>query len=138
MSENKENDFDPKFPEPTPLKRMAVLEYDWGPQHFKMLCSAATIRKEKYTTGEMVEWLHFKGVQFFREIPAEAEVKMTTYLVPANYVTKIEPGPYYHVSSGVKTIDTGVFPPIHPVPAASLGIKALDDAIANLMTAERN
>jgi hypothetical protein len=104
-----------------------------------MLCIAANVRREKWETGEMVDWLHCKTVQYFDRLPTDDELKSTTtWLIPASYVTAISPGPTFRIAKGKKTVDIGVVPPEHPSPAGSLGVQAVDAAIKNLMTPQRN
>jgi hypothetical protein len=134
-----EIDYSSYLPEPTPLRQSAIVEFTWGPQEFRCLCVGADVRTESWETGEAVDWLHFKGVQFFDSIPGESETtKTTTYMVPARYVTRFDDGPPYRVTQGKKTEDIGVFPPEHPTPAASLGVDVVRQRVAERLTPERN
>lgn len=132
-------DYSSYLPEPTPLKRAAIIEYQWGATHFRMLCTAADVREEPWNTGDKVVWLHCKVTQVFDHFPSESEPKTTTtIMVPASYVTKIEPGPKCHVSQGKRNPDIGVFPPEHPDPKESLGIELVRRKIGEMMSPERN
>jgi hypothetical protein len=132
-------DYSAYLPEPTPLRQAAIVEFTWGPQHFRILCVAADVRTEPWETGEAVDWLHFKGIQFFDKLPNESDsVSVTTYMVPARYVTRFDDGPAFRVQQGKKTVDIGVFPPQHESPAGSIGVEALRQRVAERLTAERN
>lgn len=130
-------DYSEYLPEPTPWRTSAVVGFQWGNESFTVLCVAGDVRVEPYE-GNPVTWLHFKGRQFFGAVPTDLSTSVTTYMAPASYVTKIEPGPPYKVSQGKKTVDIGVFPPMLPDPPGSIGIEEVQRLVVELLTPERN
>jgi hypothetical protein len=100
-----EIDYSAYLPEPTPLRQSAIVEFTWGPQHFQLLCVAADVRTEPWETGEALDWLHFKGMQIVGALQNETDpVSVTTYMVPARYVTRFDNGPPFRVREGKKTV----------------------------------
>jgi hypothetical protein len=127
------------LPEPTALTQSLIVEYQWGAEFFRLLCTAATVRKEKWETGEVVEWLHCKATQFFDRLPTDAELSSTkTLMIPAGYVTRISPGPTFRIAKGRRTEDVGVFPPEKPTPPNALGVVQVDAAISSYLVPSRN
>jgi len=132
-------DYSAYLPEPTPLRQSAIVEFTCGSQHFQLACTAADVRAEPWETGETIDWLHFKGLQILNRLPNESEsASVTTYMVPARYVTRFDDGPLFRVGLGKKTVDIGVFPPDYETPAGSIGVDALRHRVAERLTVERN
>ena len=128
-----EIDYSKTLPEPIPLRQAAIMEFTSGPQHFTLLCVAAEVRNELWEDGRRVDWLHCKGVQVFNAMPNESEpIKSTTYMVPADYVTRFDTGPPYKISEYKKTEDIGLFPPEHPAPTDKLGVKVLRQRVRQM------
>lgn len=128
-----EIDFSKTLPEPVPLRQAAILEFTWGSQHFRLLCVAAEVRNEAWKDDKQWDWLHCKGVQVFDAMPSESEpISTTTYMIPAEYVTRYDSGPPYKVSEHKKTADVGVFPPKFAPPDDKLDIKVLRQRVRQM------
>lgn len=126
------------LPDPVPLKRAALVTYEWGEQKFEIICTACSVRTVEWKdTGERIAWLHCKAMRT-AEIKPEGATSMMTVLIPAHYVTSIRPGPTFRMTSSRPTRDIGVFPPTKPTPAASLPLSDLEKAVADLLDPARN
>lgn len=125
-------DYSEYLPDPTPWGISAVVEYRWGDQDFKIFSVAGDVREEPWDDGRQIVWLHFKGAQFFGELPKEMQKSAMTMMVPASYVTKITDGPPYLIAKKKKSVDVAVFPPKHPDPSSAMGVANVREAVEAL------
>jgi hypothetical protein len=58
---------------------------------------------------------------------------MMTVLIPAHYVTSIQPGPTFRMVQSVPTRDLGIFPPNQPTPPDHLPLEEIEEKIAELL-----
>jgi hypothetical protein len=124
------------LPEPTPLRKAALIKYRWGAAEFTILASACSLRTTAWGGGQMT-WLHCKAQQVEAVRPDEPTGLMTA-LIPAPYVTSVGPGPTFHLTRGSGNEDIGVFPPNQPAPAGALPLAEVERALAELLLVERN
>jgi hypothetical protein len=126
------------FPEPAPLRRAAAIRYEWGEQKFEIWCTACSLRTHPYTeTGEVITWLHCKALPV-AEIPADRPANLMTVLIPAHYVTSIQPGPTFRLERSGHSRDLGIFPPTQPTPANRVSLDELEKALTDLLDPGRN
>jgi hypothetical protein len=75
------------LPQPTPLRRAALIEYEWGPQHFEIICTACSLRLIEWPdTGEEVVWLHCNMMPL-AELNPNGPTRMLNVLIPAHYIS---------------------------------------------------
>src|SRR6266702_973971 len=126
------------LPDPTPLRRGAVIHYECGTLKFEILCIACPIRILPWKeTGERITWLHCKAIPK-QEIPQDKPAKMTTVLIPAHYVTAIETGPTFTLFSSHRSEPIGIFPPNQCTPQNHLSLAQIEKIIADLLEPSRN
>jgi hypothetical protein len=126
------------LPQPAPLARAATIEFQWGEQHFELWATACSLRTLPWPeTGELVSWLHCKGMRV-AEIKSDEPTGLMNLLIPAGYVTVIKPGPTFRLGRWGMSGDIGIFPPIHPAPANALPLAELELGIMELLQPERN
>jgi hypothetical protein len=126
------------LPEPTPLRRAAVIRYQWGEQQFVIWSTACSVRTLAWReTGEQLTWLHCKARPVAEITPDEPTVLMTV-LIPAHYVTGIEVGPTFRVSKAAMRNDLGIFPPNQVTPPNRLALAEIEKALADLLDPSRN
>jgi hypothetical protein len=120
-----------RLPEPTLLKRNAVIKYRYGEQSFEVLSWACSVVSEVWEdTGECLNWLHLKGRQAFRDRDAgRCGVKL---LIPTKYITSIEQGQRFRRSRIRTSPDVGVFAPDRLAPQDALDIAQVERAINEL------
>jgi hypothetical protein len=120
-----------RLPEPIDLKRIAIVKFQLGDDHFEAYCWAASIRSEVWeNTGERMNWLHLKGRQAHGGELTDAPG--VTLIVPAQYITSVEPGPAYQRTKRRTKADVGVIPPGKPAPQNALELSDIERAIADL------
>jgi hypothetical protein len=126
------------LPPPTPLGQGLSVHFQWGEQKFEMVASAASIRAFPWEdTGEVVTWLHCKGIQV-QAMKPDAEVGLTSYLIPAAYVTHAAPGPTFRLVRASPQSDLGIFPPTKPAPPNAVATDELDRIIGSMVDASIN
>ncbi len=126
----------PYLPPPAPLFRTALVEYDWGHTSFQIVATACSVRVTPWGSEEMT-WLHCKAMQTMM-INAEEPIGLMSVLIPAHYVTRIEPGPDYRIVRTRQGEDIGVFPPNQLPPASAVPLAQIERVLAELLTPERN
>jgi hypothetical protein len=128
----------PDLPEPHPLRRSALIEYYWGSVKFEIVASACSLRQTAWGS-EQVTWLHCKAIPT-AEIKPEEETALLNVLIPAHYVTAIQPGQTFRPGRRKKSAngDIGVFPPNQPTPEDALPLEEIESVVAELLTPERN
>jgi hypothetical protein len=126
----------PPLPEPAPLGRTAHISYRWGEMAFNILATACSLRTTVWGDGSMT-WLHCKAKPI-AEITPDESTGMMTALIPASYVTSIQPGPTFRLNRSRPSVDLGVFPPVWPAPAGSLPLAEVERILEELLTPERN
>ena len=126
------------LPEPTPLRRAAVICYQWGEQKFEIWSTACSIRSVPWEkTGELMTWLHCKA-RPVAEIAPEDDTELMTVLIPAHYVTCIHAGPTFRLGRTGKTKSLGIFPPIHAAPTNRLPLPEIERVLTDLLDPGRN
>ena len=124
--------------EPTPLRRAAVIHFQWGPQKFEVWCIACSIHTLTWIeTGELVTWVHCKGLPK-QEIAQGEVVKLMPVLIPAHYVTGIEIGPAFTHLSFHRSEAIGLFPPNQPTPEHHVSLREIVRIIADLLDPSLN
>lgn len=127
----------PDFPAPDPLRCGAIIIYQWGETTFEIAATACSVRVTPWGAAPMT-WLQCKARQT-REITPGEPIGMMMVLVPAHYVTAIQPGPPFHITPNRQpSDDIGVFPPTHPAPANALPLEQVEAALAELLSPELN
>ena len=121
----------PVFPAPAPLRRAALIEYHWGETKFEIVASACSLRFALWG-AEAVTWLHCKAIQTAAMTPGEP-TGLVNVLIPAHYVTRIEPGPTFRLTRSGQPDEIGVFPPDQPTPAAALPLAEVERVLADLL-----
>ena len=122
-----------RLPDPVDLTRVAFLEYQWGEQSFELACSACSVRTEIWEdSGEPIVWVHCKGSQIFNGQLPDGKATSRKFLIPANYVTSLKPGPVFKVSKRRGSPDIGIFPPTQPVPEGQMLLSEIEKVIAEL------
>jgi hypothetical protein len=124
------------LPEPTPLRRAALIEYRWGAMEFAILATACSLRTTPWG-DEQVTWLHCTARQTMHVRP-DQPVSLIPVLIPAAYVTSIEAGSPFHLKRGSGSEKIGVFPPNQPAPSGALPLAEVERALAELLLVERN
>jgi hypothetical protein len=126
------------LPPPAPLRRALSFRFQWGEQKFEMVASAAAVRTVPWgEAGEAVTWLHCKAVQLQAMKPG-VEVGLTSYLIPAGYVTHAAPGPTFRTARAKAGGDLGIFPPTQPPPQDAVPLAELSRVVAALLDASVN
>ena len=124
------------LPEPTPLRRTAIVSFVRGEQLFHIVCVACSLRREPDPDagGESVDWLHVHGFQGGPHafVNPSGSVPTTPYLIPAKYVMRIAYGGRYRIVQHKKSPDLGIFGPELPAPDAALPLSQIRDIIAGL------
>jgi hypothetical protein len=121
------------LPAPAPLRRAALLRYQWGEQHFEVLCSACSVRVLRWPqTGERLTWLHCKAIPT-RELNPEGPTGLMNVLIPAHYVTGIEPGPTFQLKRAGPSRDIGIFPPNQPTPEKAVPLEEIERVLLELL-----
>jgi hypothetical protein len=120
----------PLLPVPDPLPRAALITYWWGKARFEFVATACTVRTTPWGAGQMT-WLHCKGAQP-AAIKPDAPTGEMVFLIPAQYVTGVKPGPTYQITDRHPTDDIGLFPPSHPAPPHALPLPEIERALAGL------
>lgn len=129
-------DLSTTLPDPTPLRRTAIIHFVWGSQEFDVVCTACSICQALDShSGKEIAWLQCKGFQGGAVNPI-GNVATQRYLVPAHYVTNIAYGGRFRIVEQKKSEDLGVFPPIHPSPATALSLDKIRELIASLQVQE--
>jgi hypothetical protein len=126
----------PFLPAPLPLRRAALIHYQWGDAKFEIVASACSVRTTPWGNEQMI-WLHGKAVQT-ASIKPDADTGLINVLIPAHYVTGIAPGPTFRLGRSGKSDDIGVFPPNQPAPEEALPLEHVERILAELLTPERN
>ncbi len=126
----------PVLPAPAPLQRALAITYRWGETQFEMLASACSIRRTPWGDDEMA-WLNCKAMQTALVKPGEP-IGLMNVLVPAHYVTALQPGPTFQIAKSHTSGDVGVFPPNKPTPADHLPLDEIEKVIAASLAVERN
>jgi hypothetical protein len=126
----------PLLPAPTPLRRGALIEYQWGQSHFEIVASACSLRTTPWGSGQMT-WLHCKAMRT-AEVKADEPTGLMNVLLPAAYVTAVGPGPTFQIARHGRTEDLGVFPPNQPAPVDALSVAEIEQILAELWVSERN
>lgn len=126
----------PYLPPPAPLFRAALIEYQWGAAKFEIVSTACSVRATPWGSEEMI-WLHCKAMQTVM-IQAEQPTGLMSVLIPAHYVTGIQPGPAYRIVNTRRGQDIGIFPPNQVTPASAVPLAQIERALAELRTPERN
>jgi hypothetical protein len=121
----------PIFPAPAPLGRAALIEYYWGNARFEIVAAACSARLALWA-GEAVNWLHCRAIQTATMRPGDP-ARLMNVLIPAHYVTRIEPGPTFRRNQTGQPNEIGVFPPDQPAPAAALPLAEVERALADLL-----
>ncbi|MDB5313993.1 MAG: hypothetical protein JWO38_8195 [Gemmataceae bacterium] len=124
------------LPPPAPLRRSDHIAYRWGDSTFDIHAAACSVRTTAWGTGHMT-WLHCKATTA-GAIAADATARLMTVLIPAHYVTRIEPGLRFRTARYVRSGDVGVFPPNRPVPADGLPLAEIERIMAELLSPELN
>ncbi len=119
-----------RLPEPIDLKRMCIVKYQYGDQHFEMYCSACSIQEEVWIdTGELITWLHACCLQSFGGIvPNTNSLRL---LIPTKYIVSIKPGPEF-LRTRKRTGEIGFFLPDKPAPKDALSLSEIVKSISNL------
>jgi hypothetical protein len=126
------------LPEPAPLRRAAVVRYQWGQQQFEIWCIACSLRTLPWPeTGEQVTWLHCKA-RPVTEITPEDDTGLMRVLIPAQYVTGIQAGPTFRLVQIGESRDVGIFPPNQPAPANRLALPEIKAALVDLLDPRQN
>jgi hypothetical protein len=126
------------LPPPTPLRQGLLIRYQWGEQKFEIIASACSIRTTFWKeTGTDVTWLHCKAVQTMAIRP-DGSGDMMNVLIPAHYITHVEPGPKYRIARSRPSRDLGIFPPNQPTPASSFPLAELERVISGLVDQSLN
>jgi hypothetical protein len=126
----------PFLPAPQPLRRAALIRYQWGVARFEIVTSACSLRATPWGSEQMI-WLYCKAVQT-ASIKPEGDTPLMNVLIPAHYVTAIGPGPTFRITHSGKSDDVGVFPPNHPTPEGALPLEHVERVLADLLAPERN
>jgi hypothetical protein len=127
----------PFLPAPTPLRRAALIAYQWGETKFEIAATACSLRTTPWGS-EQVTWLHCKASQT-EELTFDEPTRLTTVLFPAHYVTAIKPGTTFHLAQSRKfECDVGVFPPNQPTPPDALPLAEVERVVTELLIPERN
>lgn len=126
------------LPEPEPLRRAAQISYQWGEQKFVIWSTACSLRTVPWTeTGEEVTWLHCKAMPV-AEITPDSPTGLMTVLIPAHYVTAIQPGPTFRLKSSGRSPDLGIFPPNQATPPNHLALEEIEEALVDLLDPKLN
>jgi hypothetical protein len=126
------------LPEPVPLRQAAIITYQWGETQFEILCTACSFRTYAWEeTGEVVTWLHCKAMRT-AEINPDGPTSLMQVLISAHYVTGIKPGPPFQVARRNRAQRLGMFPPNQPTPPDALPLEQVEEAVADLMSPDRN
>jgi hypothetical protein len=126
----------PVLPAPAPLHRAARIAYQWGDAQFEILATACSLRTTLWGS-ESITWLHCKAMRT-AEIHPDGPTDLMPILIPARYVTAVEPGPAFRIVRSRESEDLGVFPPNQPPPASALPLPEVDRALTELLAPERN
>jgi hypothetical protein len=126
----------PVFPDPAPLHRSARITYQWGDTAWEILATACSVRSAPWGSAEMT-WLHCKALPAAEVAPQEPTALMAV-LIPASFVTRIEPGPTFRLTRSRHSEDLGVFPPNQPAPANALPLAEIERVLTELLASERN
>jgi hypothetical protein len=127
-----------RLPEPDPLRRAATVRYQWGEQKFEIWCTACSLRTLPWEeTGEDMAWLHCKARPIV-EIDPDSPVGLMNVLIPAHYVTGIQPGPTFRLGRTGRAENIGIFPPNQPTPADRLPLEEIERVLVDLLQPGRN
>ncbi len=121
----------PLLPAPAPLWCLAIIEYQWGDSRFEVLATACSVRITPWGRGQMT-WLHCKA-RPTAEVRVGEPFSTYTVLIPAHYVTAIEPGPVFQASEGRRPEVLGLFPPNQPPPLNALPLEEVERVIVEVM-----
>lgn len=129
-------DLSDTLPDPTPLRRTAVISFIWGTQPHHIVCTACSLCREPDPEkgGEPIDWLHVHGYEGgrFTDVNPSGTVSTTPYLIPAKYVIQIGYGGRFRIAEKKKSPDLGIFPPKHDPPDAALPLNQIRDIIDRL------
>jgi hypothetical protein len=127
----------PFLPAPAPLRRAALIVYQWGETRFKIAATACSVRTTLWGS-EQTTWLHCKARQT-AAITFDEPNGLFTVLFPAQYVTTIKPGPTFRLGQSGQAEDiVGLFPPNQPAPADALQLSEVERVLTELLAPERN
>jgi len=126
----------PSLPPPVPLRRAALIHYQWGDAPFEIVATACSVRTTPWESDKMI-WLQCKAMQT-AAIKPEPDTGLMNVLIPAQYVTGIGPGPTFQIARSGKSDDVGVFPPSQPTPEGALPLEVVERVLGELLTPERN
>jgi hypothetical protein len=126
----------PVFPDPVPLRQIALIEYQWGEAKFQIVATACSLRTSTWG-DEQVTWLHCRAMQT-SAINPDGPTSLMNILIPVRYITRLGPGSKFRLLRSREPDDIGVFPPNQPTPANALALEQIERGIAELMIPERN
>ena len=121
----------PVFPAPAPLRRAALIEYHWGDTRVEIVATACSVRFALWG-GAAVNGLHCKAIHTVALTPG-APARLMNVLIPAHYVTRVEPGPTFRLDQSGQPDEIGLFPPDQPTPAAALPLAEVERVLADLL-----
>jgi hypothetical protein len=120
-----------RLPEPVALKRLAIVKYSYGDQHFELFCWACSVQREAWEeTGEETTWLHLNGRQAYGG--RMTDMPGVTLLVPTKYITSIEAGPAFKQTRKRTSANVGVFSPDKPPPDGTMSLPDIERVLAEL------
>ena len=126
------------LPPPRPLQQGVLIHYQWGKQKFEivaMACTICTLAWEE--TEEEFTWLHCKAVEM-PVVKSDGSAIAMNVLIPAQYVTRAEPGPTFRITEPKKKGDLGIYPPNQPTPENPVPLAELERIIAGLLDPSLN
>jgi hypothetical protein len=126
----------PLLPPPAPLRRAAHIEYHWGVTKFDIWATACSVRTTPWGRAQMT-WLHCKAMHV-PEITPDQPTNLVTVLIPADYVTRIQPGPTFRLSRSQPSEELAIFPPNQLAPVECLALAEVERLLAALLAPERN
>ncbi|MBX9624467.1 MAG: hypothetical protein K2X82_11720 [Gemmataceae bacterium] len=123
----------PDLPDPEPLPRSALITHWWGYSRFEFAVVACSVRTTAWGDGRTT-WLDYKGTQVTDAVP-DGSATTKRFLVPAQYVTDVRPGPTYTITTRGTGGEIGLYPPNRPAPPHALPLSAVERGLAELSAA---